>query len=92
MSRDARVEVRFEGRVQGVGFRYATVRIASRFSVRGFIRNLPGGAVELVAEGEAGEVENFLGEVEKAMCESIDRTDVQRTAARGEFSRFEIRY
>lgn len=49
-----RVVVR--GVVQGVGYRWWCVREAARLGVAGWVRNLPTGAVELVAEGEADAV------------------------------------
>lgn len=54
------VQVFYEGRVQGVGFRYSARRVAAGFDIAGFVRNLPDGRVELVASGEDGEVEAFL--------------------------------
>lgn len=51
----------YSGRVQGVGFRYTAQRLAEGFPVVGFVRNLPDGRVELVAEGEPEVVEAFLG-------------------------------
>jgi acylphosphatase len=53
-------QVFYEGRVQGVGFRYSVRQIAAGFDVTGWVRNLPDGRVELLAAGEAGEVEEFL--------------------------------
>ena len=45
------------GRVQGVGFRYSTVREAEKFpSLRGFVRNLSDGRVEAVFSGTQDEV------------------------------------
>lgn len=50
----------FSGRVQGVGFRMTTRRLASGFDVGGWVQNLPDGRVELVVQGESGEVRRFL--------------------------------
>lgn len=54
------IQVFYEGRVQGVGFRYSARRVAAGFDVAGFVRNLPDGRVELVASGDTGEVDDFL--------------------------------
>ena len=49
----------YSGQVQGVGFRYTVRSVASGFDVTGTVRNLPDGAVELVAEGAKDELEAF---------------------------------
>lgn len=63
----------FEGRVQGVGFRYTTKDIAKGFEVCGTVRNLPEGTVELEVMGEREEVEAFLKEIaeESALAHHI---------------------
>lgn len=53
-------KVFYEGRVQGVGFRYTVKRIASGFDVTGWIKNLDDGRVELRAAGEPEELADFL--------------------------------
>jgi len=53
----------FEGRVQGVGFRYAVKDLARGFEVCGTVKNLPDGSVELLAMGDAEEVETFIKEI-----------------------------
>ena len=63
--------VTYSGTVQGVGFRYTARRIAQGYDVAGYVRNLPDGTVELVAEGEPGEVERFLGAVASRMGDYI---------------------
>lgn len=63
--------VHYSGRVQGVGFRYAAARLASGYAVAGFVRNLRDGRVELAAEGEADEVQNFLAALAQHMAGNI---------------------
>ena len=53
----------YEGRVQGVGFRYTCKDLARGFDVVGSVRNLDDGTVELLACGEREEVEEFLREI-----------------------------
>jgi acylphosphatase len=53
----------FEGRVQGVGFRYTVKDLARGFDVRGWVKNLPDGSVELHVMGEADELADFLREI-----------------------------
>ena len=55
----------FEGRVQGVGFRYAVKDIAKGFDVIGWAKNLTDGSVEVHINGEREEVEEFLKEMRK---------------------------
>jgi len=53
-------KVHYEGRVQGVGFRWRVRELATGFEVRGTVCNLPDGRVELCVQGEEAEVEDFL--------------------------------
>jgi len=62
-----RRRVCFSGQVQGVGFRYTCRSIARGFQVGGYVRNLPDGRVELLAEGEPDEVEQFVGAIQSEM-------------------------
>jgi acylphosphatase len=48
------------GRVQGVFFRASTRDVASRFGVRGYVRNLPGRQVEAVLQGERSAVDKVI--------------------------------
>jgi acylphosphatase len=47
------------GLVQGVGFRYFAQRSSARHQVRGYIKNLEDGRVEVFAEGDAKAVDAF---------------------------------
>lgn len=75
--------VRYAGRVQGVGFRYTTQALAAGFPVAGYVRNVPSGEVELVAEGEESAVEAFLAAVARRMAGYITNTTVQDAAVTG---------
>jgi acylphosphatase len=61
------VTIRFivSGRVQGVGYRYFARRAAVRLGLVGWVRNLPDGTVEAVAEGSGEALAGFAAELRK---------------------------
>jgi acylphosphatase len=83
--------VYYSGHVQGVGFRYTAQRLASRYPVAGYVRNLPGGDVELLAEGPAEEVGAFLDALAGQMAGYIDRTTVHDETPAGRQG-FQVRH
>jgi acylphosphatase len=87
-----RKSVLYRGHVQGVGFRYTAQSIAKRYEVVGFVRNLPDGRVELVAEGEKHELAAFLDDVRERLLRFIRDERVDTQGATGEFVAFEIRH
>ena len=56
-------QIIFKGRVQGVGFRYTTHRVASRYDLSGFVRNLPDGSVEALLQGTAPNIQACLNDL-----------------------------
>jgi acylphosphatase len=86
-----RRHVFYSGQVQGVGFRYTTLRVARGHDVTGWVRNLPDGRVELVAEGTAEELARFLSSVGSVLGGNIVDAQVQASPASGEFGRFGVR-
>ena len=84
-------QVRYTGRVQGVGFRYTAQQLAKSFAVAGYVRNLPGGDVELTAEGVAEQVDAFLAAIARQMAGYIGQTLVQDAAPSG-YKGFHIRH
>lgn len=83
--------VLYSGRVQGVGFRYTAQALAAGHSVAGYVRNLPSGEVELVAEGEDSIVEAYLAAVAQRMAGYISNTTVQDAVPGGQRG-FQIRH
>ena len=87
-----RCRVVYRGQVQGVGFRWTTRRLAARFAVTGFVRNLSAGDVELVVEGEQEEVVGLLGAIDgSSLGPGITDRRAEWTEARGDLAAFEIR-
>jgi acylphosphatase len=84
--------VYYTGHVQGVGFRYTAHSIARGHEVTGYVRNLPDGRVELVAEGERRETDAFLREVRDRLSNHIRDERRHVGPATGEFNTFEIRH
>ena len=82
----------FSGHVQGVGFRYTVKNIALRHDVRGYVRNLPDGRVELVMEGPDTEMDELVNEVCDRMSGYVKKVDANLFPATNEFSQFCIRH
>ena len=55
-----RVRLVVEGKVQGVFFRANTKKMALSLGLKGFVKNLATGSVEIIAEGEATKVEELI--------------------------------
>jgi acylphosphatase len=89
MGDEARVLARVHGVVQGVGFRHFTRKLAESFGIKGYVRNVPDGSVEIVAEGGTQVLKAFLDEVKIGpRFGSVSRVDVEWAEAEGDFSGF----
>lgn len=82
----------FHGRVQAVGFRMTTERIARRYTVVGYVKNLADGTVEMVITGSSAEIESVLSEIDRALPGNVSQRDVEELDAAEEFDSFTIRY
>ena len=85
--------VHYSGQVQGVGFRMTAVRLSRRYpGVRGWVRNLPDGRVELFADGSASAVDSFLGDVRERMADYITEEETTEQEADASLTGFDVRY
>ena len=82
------------GRVQGVGYRYFVTGCAQETGVVGYVRNLPDGTVQIVAEGTREILDLFtrLIRAEQDPSIQVDKIAIISSEATGEFSQFSIRW
>lgn len=54
------LSIRVYGKVQNVGFRYHTRKVAEQLGITGFVKNQPDGSVYIEAEGDEHTLDQFL--------------------------------
>lgn len=67
MAADNKIQkhIYISGRVQGVGFRAFTRNQAAAFNIKGWVKNLSDGRVELVIQGEKNDVREMINKVKE---------------------------
>ena len=79
------------GRVQGVGFRYFTQRVAAELGLGGYVRNLDDGRVEVYAVGPEEKLSELAGRLHHgprwAEVDGVDEQEAEVSA----YASFEIR-
>ncbi|MEN9413472.1 MAG: hypothetical protein RLZZ342_559 [Candidatus Parcubacteria bacterium] len=81
------------GRVQMVMFRDFVTRKARRLGIGGWVRNIPDGTVELVAQGERPALERLLSKLHRGpLLARVDAVSPEFRPAGEPLGRFEIRY
>jgi len=87
-----RVKILVSGRVQGVYFRVFTQNKAKHFSIKGSVRNLPDGRVEIIAEAEPEIMEKFIKWCHKGpITARVDQLEITDIEADEELTVFEIK-
>jgi len=88
---EARAHIFVSGRVQGVFFRDHTQRWASSLHLRGWVRNLRDGRVEVLVEGNKDRIESLISKLEEGPpAARVDKAEVKWEPYRGEFEDFRI--
>jgi acylphosphatase len=67
----------FIGRVQGVGFRFTAHRMAHRHQLTGFVRNMPDGTVEMLAQGSAQDIDDCIRDIKDYFGNYLRKTEIQ---------------
>ena len=86
-------EIIISGRVQGVGYRFFTLRTADRLGLKGTVRNLPSGQVEVRTNCEQGTLLNLLDELKRGPgLASVTDVFVNELPELTEYENFRITY
>ncbi len=88
-----RAHIWVSGRVQGVWYRATARDVARRLGLTGWVRNLPDGRVEIVAEGDKEALNEFIKWCwEGPPLARVDDVKVVWEPYTGEFDTFYVRY
>ena len=82
--------IHYSGNVQGVGFRATASMMARNYPVTGWVRNLGDGRVQMVVEGEAQAVDQFLQAIRERWMEDLEDVQIESRDPTGQYTRFEI--
>tara|TARA_Y100000310_G_scaffold113031_1_gene111580 strand:+ start:336 stop:593 length:258 start_codon:yes stop_codon:yes gene_type:complete len=81
------------GMVQGVFFRANTRKIALSLGLKGYVRNMPEGSVEVVVEGSEDKLKELVEFCKKGPeGAEVSKVNVESSKASNEFDGFEVRY
>ena len=88
-----RIHIIVSGNVQGVFYRHNTNIVANKLGLKGFVRNLSNGDVEVVAEGKEEKLKELI-EFCKEGPESahVDNVKIKYEKSTEEFNTFSIKY
>jgi len=87
-----RAHIIVEGRVQGVFYRASMKETADIYGVKGWVRNLPSGEVEALAEGEGSAIDGLIEWCRQGPPgAAVDEVRIDWEEPKGEFKSFEVR-
>jgi len=85
------INIFISGRVQGVGFRYSAWEKAGDLNLTGWVRNLPNGDVEILAEGDENKLNTFLKWTQQgSVVFQVNKVDYEWLEATDRFKDFKI--
>jgi acylphosphatase len=75
-----------------VGFRYTTHRIASRYELTGFVRNVPDGSVEMLVQGSPQDIDGCIEDIKNAFIGYIRETTTEEVSTNPKYTDFRITF
>ena len=85
-----RIQITYCGNVQGVGFRWNVMQIASSYSVTGYVKNLISGRVEMMVEGNKKEAFLMVAEVEDKLRDYWQSKETEERPGDPHFENFQV--
>ena len=85
-----RIQITYCGNVQGVGFRWNVMQIASSYSVTGYVKNLISGRVEMMVEGNKKEAFLMVAEVEDKLRGFWQSKETEERLGDPHFENFQV--
>jgi len=82
----------FSGEVQGVGFRFTALNVATRCCLAGYVRNLANGMVEMLAQGSAEDIDDCIRDIQKSFADYIRETQVKDIPFDSKYKDFKITF
>ena len=82
----------YAGRVQGVGFRFTVQRMAKKNGLKGWVKNLSDGRVEVLVEGAKHDIEILCDDLDEHFKGYIRSKEIDFSAALNAFDDFRIAY
>ena len=89
---DKRAHIYYDGTVQGVGFRFSAQARATALGLKGWVKNLDDGRVEVMCEGTERDIGAFLEKMTSIFGTYISNADIEWEDATGEYEGFDIRF
>ena len=82
----------FSGRVQGVGFRFTAHRMAGRHQLTGYVRNLPNGSVEMLAQGPAKDIDDCIKDIQDCLAGYVREVKINEIPPNPRYTDFKITF
>ena len=88
-----RLHIYYSGTVQGVGFRFTAEALANNLGISGWTKNLSDGRVEVLAEGEEGDLISFVSKMKNGpMKHYITSAEIEWAESKDEFDAFRVKF
>ena len=82
----------FIGSVQGVGFRFTAHRMAGRYQLTGYVRNLSDGTVEMLAQGKAEDIDDCIRDIQESLPGHVRDVKIEEVPPNPKHTDFKITF